>query len=148
MIGQLNDVQIDRLLSSQLIGRIGCGTGDRYYIFPVTYVFHEGAIYIHSKEGLKLKMLRENPTVCFQVDDIVSMNNWRSVLVWGKYEELRKEDEQVAALEILRDRFAPYTLSESVLPDVRGEHHFVQRALRAVAYRITISEKSGRYEKS
>lgn len=148
MTGQLNDAQIDHLLSSQLIGRIGCGTNDRYYIFPVTYVFQGGFIYIHSKEGRKLKMLRENPNVCFQVDDIENMTHWRSVLVWGKYEELKKEDEQAAALHILRDRLEPFTISETVRPHITGEHQSSPKALRAVAYRIKIVERSGRYEKS
>lgn len=148
MLGQLNDEQIDHVLNSQLIGRIGCGTIDRHYIFPVTYVFYEGCIYVHSKEGLKIKILKANPNVCFQVDHIENMTHWRSVLVWGKYEELTKDDEQVAALKILRNRFAPYHISESVLPDLTPGRQSYQKASRAVAYRIRISEKTGRYEKS
>lgn len=148
MTGQLNDAQMDHVLTSQLIGRIGCGTDDRHYIFPVTYVFHAGYIYIHSKEGLKLKLLRENPNVCFQVDDIENMTHWRSVLVWGKYEELKKEEEQSAALRIIRNRFEPFTISETVRPHITEDHQSFPKALRAVPYRIRIVERSGRYEKS
>jgi len=147
MTGHLNDAQMDHILSSQLVGRIGCGMNDRYYIFPVAYVYHAGSVYIHSKEGTKMKILRENPNVCFQVDDIESMTNWRSVLMWGKYEELRGEEDQVAALKILRDRFEPFTISETVLPDLTPGHHPFPKALRAVAYRIRITERSGKYEK-
>lgn len=148
MTGHLNDAQMDAVLSNKLIGRIGCGMNERYYIFPVTYVFHNGFIYVHSKEGLKLKILRQDPNVCFQVDDIENMTNWRSVLVWGKFEELKKEEEQAAALHLLRDRFAPFAISETVLPDITEGHNLFPKGLRAVAYRIRILEKSGRYEKS
>ncbi len=148
MVGQLNDDQIIRVLESELIGRIGCGTQDRHYIFPVTYVFHEGSIYVHSKEGLKLKILATNPNVCFQVDHIDNMNNWRSVLIWGKYEALRNVEEQVEALKILRDRFEPFNISETVLPDLSAGHESYRKESRAVAYRIRITEKAGRYEKS
>jgi len=148
MVGQLNNDQINRVLETQLIGRIGCGTQDRHYIFPVTYVFHEGSVYVHSKEGLKLKILSSNPNVCFQVDQIDNMNNWRSVLIWGKYEALNKEEEQVAALNILRNRFEPFNVSETVLPDLSAGHESYRKESRAVAYRIRIIEKTGRYEKS
>jgi len=83
MLGRLTDDQIDHVLNTQFIGRIGCSMKNKMYVVPVTYVFHEGHIYVHSKEGLKIKMMRDNPEVCFQVDKIENMTNWRSVILWG-----------------------------------------------------------------
>src|SRR5665811_1020768 len=94
MLGKLTDKQIEHVLHRQSIGRIGCYAEDRIYIVPVTYVFHKGYIYAHSKEGLKVQMMRKNPHVCFQVDALENMANWQSVIIWGEYEELRGENEQ------------------------------------------------------
>ena len=42
MLGELNRSQIDEILESQAVGRIGCHAGGKTYVVPVTYVY-EGA---------------------------------------------------------------------------------------------------------
>lgn len=117
MLGLLTDAQIDQVLHAQFVGRIGCYTDERIYVVPVTYVYHSGYIYAHSKEGMKVQMMRNNPNVCFQVDAMENMSNWRSVIVWGEYEELKTEKEQRAGMKIMMDRLAPFLTSERfVLP--------------------------------
>jgi nitroimidazol reductase NimA-like FMN-containing flavoprotein (pyridoxamine 5'-phosphate oxidase superfamily) len=69
------------------VGRLGCSTDGKMYIVPVTFVYDGTYIYAHSKEGLKIKMMRNNPSVCFEVDIIDNLTNWRSVILWGEYEE-------------------------------------------------------------
>ena len=38
-------------------------------------------------------MMRANPFVCFEVEDIDDLANWHSVIAWGVFEELACEDE-------------------------------------------------------
>src|SRR5690242_1996077 len=120
MLGKLTDTQIDQVLYAQSLGRIGCYANQKIYVVPVTYVFYDGYIYAHSKEGLKVKMMRENPNVCFQVDAVENMTNWRSVIVWGQYEELKNDSQQQAGMKIMMDRLAPFITSETV----RASHGF------------------------
>jgi nitroimidazol reductase NimA-like FMN-containing flavoprotein (pyridoxamine 5'-phosphate oxidase superfamily) len=148
MLGQLTDAQIEQVLHTQFVGRIGCCSDEKIYVVPVTYVYHSGYIYAHSKEGMKVKMMRSNPKVCFQVDAMDDMTNWRSVIVWGDYEELKTEKDQQAGMQIMIDRLAPFMTSETV----RAPHHshapeIVEKSLKAVAYRIRIIDKTGRFEK-
>jgi nitroimidazol reductase NimA-like FMN-containing flavoprotein (pyridoxamine 5'-phosphate oxidase superfamily) len=91
-------VQCEHVLNCELVGRIGCAAADKVYIIPVTYVFHDKFIYAHSKEGLKVRMMRKNPKVCFEVESRESMRDWRSVILWGRYEELKSVSEQKKAL--------------------------------------------------
>src|SRR5690606_3630448 len=100
MVGVLTDKQIDHVLNSQIIGRLGSCVGDKIYIVPVSYVYHEGYIYVRAKEGMKVEMMRQNPKVCFQVDAIDNMVNWRSVVVWGEYEELHDMAQQNEGVSI------------------------------------------------
>lgn len=150
MLGKLTDAQIDQVLYTQFVGRIGCCHGEKMYVVPVTYVYHDGYIYVHSKEGQKVQMMRKNPNVCFQVDTMESMTNWRSVILWGKYEELKGEKEQQAGMKIMIDRLAPFMTSETVRPSHSHSHppETVERDFKAVAYRIKIAEKTGRFEKT
>jgi hypothetical protein len=150
MLGTLTESQIEHVLHSQVVGRIGCQAKEDIYIVPVTYVYHKGYIYAHSKEGRKVQMMRNNPLVCFQVDAIENMTNWRSVIVWGEYEELKSEKAQKAGMKILIDRLTPFLTSETVRPSHVLAHppEVVEKGLKAVAYRIRITRSSGRFEKT
>ncbi|SKC83437.1 pyridoxamine 5'-phosphate oxidase family protein [Ohtaekwangia koreensis] len=150
MLGKLTEEQVDHVLHEQLLGRIGCRAKNRVYIVPVTYVYHKGYIYAHSKEGEKIRMMRSNPEICFQVDAIENMTNWRSVVVWGKYEELKTKKEQEAGLKIMADRLAPFTISETIRPSQGPSRppEVVEKGFKAVAYRLKVLEKTGRFEKN
>ncbi len=150
MVGSLTHSQMEHVLQSQLVGRIACNAGERLYVIPVSYVYRDGYIYAHSREGLKIAIMRENPKVCFQVDAMEDMTNWRSVIAWGVYEELKKEKDQRNALKIIFDRFVPYATSESVRPahDFTHAPEVVEKGKKAVVYRIKVLEKTGRFEKT
>ena len=54
MLGSLTAPEIDMVLKSQLIGRIGCYAENKILIVPITYVFKDGYIHGHSHEGEKI----------------------------------------------------------------------------------------------
>jgi len=150
MLGILTDEQIKHVLKTQTVGRIGCYATNEIYVVPVTYAYHAGYIYAHSKEGRKVQMMRINPTVCFQVDAMENMANWRSVITWGEYEELRSEKDQKAAMKIMTDRLLPFVTSETVTAPHGYSHppEIVEKSLKAVMYRIRITRSTGRFEKT
>lgn len=148
MTDSLTKDQIDVVLRSELIGRIGCSNNGKVYVVPVAYAYDGKYIYAHSREGLKILMMRKNPNVCFQVDSIDNMTNWRSVVAWGKYEELKTSAHQLKAFRLLRDRFAPFNTSDTAKPTRGNEPAQVEKAKRAIYFRIAISQVSGRYEKN
>lgn len=63
MLGELNKDQIEQVLQTQAIGRIGIHADERRYVVPVTYVFDKDSVYAHLREGLKIRMMRKNPRV-------------------------------------------------------------------------------------
>lgn len=136
------------MLRSELIGRIGCSDGKNIYIVPITYVFDGQYIYAHSREGQKVDIMRKHPQVCFEVDSIDNFVNWRCVVVHGKFQELKKKKEEENALIILKERLAPYRLSETMKP--RGLDYgtkILEKERKPVVYRIEITSMTGRYEK-
>jgi nitroimidazol reductase NimA-like FMN-containing flavoprotein (pyridoxamine 5'-phosphate oxidase superfamily) len=143
MLGKLDDAQIEHVLRSQTVGRLGIHAEGRTYVVPVTYVYDGDAIYGHSSEGQKIRMMRANPAVCFEVEDIETMADWRTVIVWGEYQEL-SGDLATACMNLLHSRLAPITTSETAGPAGR---HAAARDGVAVAYRIRPNVKTGRFEK-
>ena len=83
MLGILNDAQIEKLLTRCFIGRIGCHAFGRTYVLPVSYAYKDDCIYVHSFDGLKLSMMRQNPNVCFEVENLEDMANWQTVISQG-----------------------------------------------------------------
>src|SRR6185437_12597377 len=88
MIGELSLSEIENLLHTEVIARIGCHTDGHTYIVPVTYAYDGDAIFGYSPEGMKLTMMRENPRVCVEVDHIDDPATWRSVIAHGIFQEL------------------------------------------------------------
>ncbi|UKJ06352.1 pyridoxamine 5'-phosphate oxidase family protein [Solitalea lacus] len=142
MLGALNTIEIEELLKSQTIGRIGCHANDTTYIVPVSYAYDGEYVYAHSRDGMKINMMRQNPEVCFEVEEIVNMANWESVIAWGEFEELTNEEERNKAMELLIKQLMPFIVSETVLPS-----HGLGTMKVAVVYRIRLSKKVGRFEK-
>jgi nitroimidazol reductase NimA-like FMN-containing flavoprotein (pyridoxamine 5'-phosphate oxidase superfamily) len=144
VLGTLDRDQIDLVLRSSVVGRIGVHADGRTYVVPTSYVYDGEAVYGHSAEGLKIRMMRANPDVCFEVDDMSDMANWRSVIAWGRYEEL-KGDLALAAMNLLRSRLSPLTASETAGPAGHAPGRGGNGV--AVAYRIRLTERTGRFEK-
>ena len=148
MLGQLNETQINNVLSSQVVGRLACSDGKQPYIVPVTYTYDGEYIYGQTNEGAKLKMLRKNPNVCFEVDMMTDMRNWQSVIVYGKFKELKDEKEKEAR-DILFGRVFSLMTSSTIHEyghEVTGKVDDSTR-IKHVMYRIKIKKVTGRFEK-
>jgi uncharacterized protein len=148
MLGELTHNQIDQILQQEVIGRLGCYANQKIYVVPITYVFDGKCIYAHSREGLKVEMMRKNPLVCFEVDAMENMSNWRSAIVWGTYEELTTLEGVQAGMKLLTDRFLPMMVSDTLRPWHGHPPEAVEKGTQAVVFRIHVNEKTGRFEKT
>ncbi|MEI8254864.1 MAG: pyridoxamine 5'-phosphate oxidase family protein [Deltaproteobacteria bacterium] len=149
MLGELNIEQIERVLHSEVIGRIGCHAGGRTYVVPVTYAYDGTHVYAHSAVGLKVRMMRENPAVCFEVDHMENMANWQSVIARGTFEELHGDD-AMRGMQTLVTRLAPLMTSATSTPThgvPAGGHRADTAGHEAVLFRLKLTEKTGRFEK-
>lgn len=151
MLGELNNEEIDQVLTNNVTGRIGCVNNGKVYIVPISYAFNNTYIIAHSREGMKIDMMRNNPHVCFQVDELRNLSNWRSVVLWGEYEEIIDPKEKYYAMKFLVSRLAQLPVSETAGIDQMHEEMKMQQnalhALKPVVYRIRIKERTGRFEK-
>jgi hypothetical protein len=148
MIGFMNNAQIDNLLRSEVVGRVGCSTEEKIYVVPITYVYDKSCIYGHTTAGLKVDMMRVNPSVCFEVDHIENLANWQSVIAWGTYEELNGK-EATDVLQRIVDRIHPFVTSETTVPrySLEKPHEPINPHIEVVVFKINITEATGKFEK-
>ncbi|RNC87742.1 MAG: flavin mononucleotide-binding protein [Winogradskyella sp.] len=91
MIKNLTKQEISYVLKSHYIGHLAYTYLGKPFVVPITYYYDEKntTIICYSGEGHKINALRKNNNVALEVSEINSVNNWRSVLVHGQYEELK-----------------------------------------------------------
>jgi uncharacterized protein len=149
MITELGTSDIDRVLYSEHFGRLGCHSRDRTYVVPMTYAFDGSSIISQTGSGLKVRMMRENPKVCFEVDRVNADGGWQSVIVHGLFEELQG-DEARSALERLLLHLDAAEQQQGAMPPHGAGRVTPWReegAMRfEVIFRITVEEKTGRAE--
>lgn len=148
MFGKLNKAQIEKVISENIIGRLGCHADGKTYIVPISYAYDGNYIYARTFEGMKISMMRKNPNVCFQMDQMEDMADWKSVIIWGTYEELTDEKKRNKGLKILTSRILPKIPSETVKlspewPFPTNDYTLIE----GIVFRIRITEKTGRCEK-
>jgi nitroimidazol reductase NimA-like FMN-containing flavoprotein (pyridoxamine 5'-phosphate oxidase superfamily) len=149
MIAEMKSQEIETLLSTQIIGHLGCHAGGVTYVVPISYAYDGEYIYAHAFEGMKIKMMRINPQVCFQIDKMENMANWQSVIVWGEFEELRSAEQRKEALQKLMDRILPVISSETTHlsphwpfpPEEMG-------SIKGIVFQIKVQKKTGLFEKA
>lgn len=148
----LDERMIDQVLENNFVGRLGYRDGERMYITPISYLFFSGRyIIVHSKEGEKIDILRKYPNVCFEVDEIDNISNYKGVLVWGKYEELTDRRERYYALDLLLRKINKQKMAEADTTDTSypvTENMGLSSKAKSIVYRIRIEKKTGRFKKS
>lgn len=147
MISNLSDNEIEEVLRKQVVGRIGCHAGSETYIVPISYAYDGEYVYARTREGKKIDMMRANPDICFEVDEMKDMANWRSVIAQGYFEELKETGPRAKALQTLADRILPLISSETthltpLWPFIDGNIN----SITGVVFRLKLTEKTGRYE--
>lgn len=151
MITDLLPEQIEILLHTQTFAHLGCHAGGKTYVVPITYVYDQGYVYCHTNPGRKIDMMRENPEICLEIDQVEGLSSWRSVIAWGRFEELAGTDE-ARALDLIFRRLGPSATEAKAIPtpadDVSETMAKVKlRATKGVTFRVKLVEKTGRYER-
>jgi nitroimidazol reductase NimA-like FMN-containing flavoprotein (pyridoxamine 5'-phosphate oxidase superfamily) len=111
------DPEIDAMLRTAQVGRLGLCHDNQPYLVPLNFVYENGCIYAHCAEtGMKLDYLRDNPRVCFEVDEHIRTATapvpcdhetvYRSVIAFGRARILTTIEEKTAALKLIVSKYA------------------------------------------
>jgi nitroimidazol reductase NimA-like FMN-containing flavoprotein (pyridoxamine 5'-phosphate oxidase superfamily) len=145
MFGKLDEKQIDEVLRQETVGRIAYIADGWPTIVPITFVYNgEGYVFCHSAEGHKTTWMRQNPQVGFEVEQIRSMSDWRTVVARGTF-ELLAPDQDEKIMDFAARLFAAGPPGARVL-DRHEDVHRREGIVRPVMFRLHLTEISGRFE--
>ncbi|MGA7616794.1 MAG: pyridoxamine 5'-phosphate oxidase family protein [Thermoanaerobaculia bacterium] len=144
MSSPLSAAEIETILRSSLVYRIAGASRGQPYCVPVSLAYDGQSLFGQSSPGRKLEMMRESAELCVETEQIDDLMNWRSVIAWGRYEELSGE-EALRTLRAYFDRVVPFI--RDLESGRQGYPHSVEEiATRGAVYRIRLLAKSGRFE--
>jgi|SRR5579863_1734157 len=96
------------LLTRVRLFRLACAHEGQPYITPIHCAYASNYLYSFSRLGKKITWMRANPLVCVEAEELVSRQDWATVIVSGRYEELPDTPEYEAgrthAYELLQRR--------------------------------------------
>jgi len=104
------DQRAESILEQALVLRLAISAGEQPYLVPLSFGYERGRLFFHSApRGKKIEMLAQNPRVCFQVDQNVSLvrgktacqfsMRYRSVIGYGRARRLEDLAEKRHALD-------------------------------------------------
>ena len=96
-ITEMSAKECRELLARKGGGRLACARDNQPYIVPIYFVAEGDNLFCFSTLGQKIEWMRANPLVCIQADDIRSQFDWKSVVVFGRYEELLDDEKHEQA---------------------------------------------------
>lgn len=142
--------QIKALFESAKVGRFGCVKQNGYpYVVPMHFVYFNHKIYMHGlPKGQKIDILKSNPKVCFEIDEMISLldkdvenpcdvnTEFNSIILQGEATIVDNFDEKKEALSKIVEKFTPHLMHKE-LPEnmING----------TAVMRIDIEEFVGRY---
>ena len=109
------------------------------YVVPIHYAFDGRELFIYTTEGKKVEIIRVNPEICLQAEDVEDNENWKSVLVSGTAEQLTNEDDRQKALDLILKMNPKLTPAISI----RWMDNWVRENIEVI-YRISPRSITGR----
>jgi uncharacterized protein len=82
--------EINAILQAAPVCRIAMAAGNHPYIVPVNFAVSGHHLYFHcARRGKKIDMLRDNPSICFEVDIPGDLRGADTACSWGmKYKSV------------------------------------------------------------
>jgi uncharacterized protein len=98
---EMRGSEIDDLLRNAGYGHLACCRDDRPYVVPIYYIYDGVHVYMYTTAGLKTDIIKHNPKVCLQVED-VRVDGWRSVLLTGEAIQIVDTEERERVVDLIR----------------------------------------------
>jgi nitroimidazol reductase NimA-like FMN-containing flavoprotein (pyridoxamine 5'-phosphate oxidase superfamily) len=130
------------LLARTRFCRLACSQRSQPYILPFYFAYNNNSLYSASTVGQKIDWMRKNPLVCVEADEVVSPQEWMSVIVFGRYEELpdtpEYQPQRAFAYNLLQEKDMWWEPGY-----VKTILHGTERPLVPVFYRIHVAQITG-----
>lgn len=141
-IHEMTGEECRSVLRASNVGRLACAHDGQPYSVPINFAFDGTYLYGFTTLGQKIEWMRSNPLVCLEVDKVTSDNEWTSIIVFGRYEELpdkpKYKNARARAHAFLQKRamwWEPAYISQ--------QHRDQPHSLVPIFYRIHVQSMTG-----
>jgi len=138
-IRDLTDAEITELLQRTGYVHLACSRNDEPYVVPIHFAYDDGVIYIYTTQGKKSEIIRTNPRVCLQAEEVRDNEHWQSVIVDGEASQIVEEKERERAIKLITVTNPKLTPAVSI----RWMDSWVRENIEVI-YRIFPLRTSGR----
>jgi nitroimidazol reductase NimA-like FMN-containing flavoprotein (pyridoxamine 5'-phosphate oxidase superfamily) len=128
---EITDIaDIEKILKESQICRLAMVDGDKPYIVPMNFGYQDNTLFLHSAlEGKKIDLIKKNPNICFEVDQLINLkkaklacdwgNEYKSVIGWGKAVLQNSLNEKIIGLNIIMAQYSgrEFEYSDKMLED-------------------------------
>ena len=141
-IHEMTESECRQALLQATVGRLACARDNQPYVVPIYFAFDREHVYAFTSFGQKIEWMRTNPRVCLEIDERTTHNQWKSVIVFGRYEELpdlpRYEAARIKAHELLQKHVMWWEPAY-----VGAAHRDIPHSEEPIFYRIKIDRMTG-----
>jgi uncharacterized protein len=137
LIHEMTETECLSTLTHTRLGRLACAHDNQPYVVPIYFVYEEPFVYGFTTLGQKVEWMRANPLVCVELDEVENFDQWTSILLFGRYEELPElpgtpewDPEQQRAHEPWRAMVRPTSVSSTSGQQARLHAHELLQAHR------------------
>jgi uncharacterized protein len=93
LIQEMSREECFAALVGRKIGRVALVREGQPYVVPIYFVhdrptMDEAYLYSFSALGQKIEWMRANPLVCVELDEVSNFEEWMSIVMFERYEEL------------------------------------------------------------
>lgn len=138
-VEEMTSEQIKEVLKRVSYGHLGLARSNHPYVVPIHYAYEEPYVYIYTTEGKKTEIIKTNPEVCLQVEDVKTDKDWQSIIVIGDVARIGELEERERALKLILA--SNPTLTPAV--SIRWMDSWVRENIEVV-YRLTPRMLTGR----
>lgn len=119
---------VSEIIRQCQVCRLGMSQDNMPYIVPVSFGYHEHAIYFHSaRSGKKIDMLSANNRVCFELESGVMLKQsetapcdwsfaYKSVIGFGYAEELSNDEDKGIGLSHIMAQYSDKKWDFATIP--------------------------------
>lgn len=151
MITNLEKQECLKILNNNYIGHLAYIYQDLPFVIPITYYYNNRNITVigYTGEGHKTKALRLNNAVALEIVEIQAIDEWKSILIQGTFEELEGPDAKYELHKFsdgVKKLIAEKEQKElNFIPEFSAK---VNSQSIPIVYRINIREITGKQRKS
>jgi uncharacterized protein len=112
-----NREDIENILRQSKVCRLAMVDGDKPYMVPMNFGYSDGCLFFHcAKQGRKIDLIKKNPNICFEVDELIRLKkaslacdwgiDFKSVIGSGKAQLLEDSKEKIQALNAIMSQYS------------------------------------------